>query len=294
MPESVCHSSGADAAASALTIYCPYTDRDIPVDDSNPEHIIPLSLGGLNSFTLPVSQDFNSRVGSEIDGALANDFLVMAERDKHRVKGHSGKHPEYVIRNASNADTGEPLRVTLGQRNGLRLWSPREQRDVTGRGQKVNIQFKLDLDVEARFIAKVALSAGYFFYGDQFRHHVKHEDFRTIMNYRPNEMGDLLETVEAKYDHRFREPETHNDTILRAMAARFAPRSMVALIPNSNSLSVMVGILGHYLGMLNVPAETREFPNSAEFRMGHLIVLDKPLAIRDSVWKLLQIMSYPR
>lgn len=279
---------------SAPTIYCPYVDRDIPVDDSNPEHIIPLSLGGLNSFTLPVSKDFNSRVGSEIDGALANDFLVMAERDKHGVKGHSGKHPQYVIRNASNADTGEPLQVTLGQTRGLRLWSPLEKRDVTGRGQKVNVQFKLDLDVEARFIAKVALSAGYFFYGDQFRHHVKHEDFRTIMNYRPNEMGDLLGTIEARYDHRFREPETDNDKILRAMAAGFAPRSMVALMPNSNSLSVMVGILGRYLGMLNVPAETSGFPNSGEYRWGQFIVLAKPLPIRDSIWKLLQTMSRPR
>lgn len=114
------------------------------------------------------------------------------------------------------------------------------------------------------------------------------------MNYRPNETGDLLETVEARYDHRFREAETDNDKILRAMAAGFAPRSMVALMPNSNSLSVMVGILGHYLGMLNVPAETGGFPNSGEFRFGIFIVLDKPLPIRDTVWKLLQTMSRPR
>jgi hypothetical protein len=291
LPESGLPKAGAGASASASVVYCPYADRDIPVHESNPEHIIPLALGGLNSFTLPVSIDFNSRIGSEIDGSLANDFLIMAERDKHGAKGHSGKHPEYVIRNASNADTGEPLHVTLGQRKGLRLWSPREKRDVTGRGQKVNVQFKLDLDAEARFIAKVALSAGYFFYGDQFRHHVKHDDFRTIMNYRTNETGVLMQTIEAKYDHRFREPETDDDAILRAMVARFAPRSMVALIPNSNSLSVMVGILGHYLGMLNVPADTRGFPNSDDFRLGHFIVLDKPLPIADSIWKLLHRMA---
>jgi hypothetical protein len=92
LPESSVSNSGADASSSAQTIYCPYTDRDIPIDDSNPEHIIPLSLGGLNGFTLPVSKDFNSRAGSEIDGALANDFLVMSERDKHSVWGHSGNH----------------------------------------------------------------------------------------------------------------------------------------------------------------------------------------------------------
>ena len=294
LPESVSPSSGADAVASEPAIYCPYADKDIPLGESNPEHIIPLAVGGLNSFTLPVSKDLNSRIGSEIDGALANDFLVMSQRDKHGVRGHSRKHPEFVTRNASDAVTGEPLQVTLGQRRGLRLWSPREERDVTGRGQKVNLQFSMDIDVELRFVAKVALSAGYYVYGDQFRNHVKHEDFRAIMNQRPNEMGETLKTIEARYDHRFREPETDNDRILRAMTSGFAPRSMVALIPNSNSLSVVVGILGYYLGMLNVPADPRRFPNADEFRMGHIIVLDKPLAIRDSVWKLLQMMSRPR
>ena len=47
----------------------------------------------------------------------------------------------------------------------------REKREHYRARPKVNVQFKLDLDAEARFIAKVALSAGYFFYGDQFRHH---------------------------------------------------------------------------------------------------------------------------
>jgi hypothetical protein len=61
----------------ASTIYCPYADRDIPISESSPEHIIPLALGGMNGFTIPVSKDFNSSVGSEIDGALANDLLVM-------------------------------------------------------------------------------------------------------------------------------------------------------------------------------------------------------------------------
>jgi hypothetical protein len=62
---------------------------------------------------------------------------------------------------------------------------------VTGQGQKVNIGFKVDLDVAHRFVAKVALSAGYLVYGDHFRKHVKHEDFRKIMKQRPTEsIGD--------------------------------------------------------------------------------------------------------
>jgi hypothetical protein len=280
-----------DVSASVRMIYCPYTDRDIPVIESSPEHIIPLALGGLNSFTLPVSAVFNSKVGTDIDGALANDFLVISQRDKHGVKGHRGKHPEYVSRSASNAVTGEPLQVTLGQRRGLRIWSPRQKHDVTGQGQKINLSFQMDLDVELRFVAKVALSAGYFFYGEAFRNHVKHQDFRTIMNHRPNEMGEAAKTIEARYDYRFREPETDNDRIRRAMVTCFGARSVVALIPNSSSFSVEIGILGSYLGMLSVPADTRSLPNSEDYRWGHFIALDRPTPIADSIWKLLHRMA---
>ena len=287
LPESTLRDPGTDAPASVQTIYCPYTDRDIPISESTPEHIIPLALGGLNTFTLPVSANFNSQVGSEIDGALANDFLVKGQRDKHGARGHSGKHPEYVVRNASDAVTGETLQVTLGQRRGLRIWSPREMRDVTGRAQKIKIAFSMDMDVELRFVAKAALSAGYFFHGNRFRHQVKHRDLRMIMNHRPNEMGEALTTIEARYDQRFREPETDNDRIRRAIVTGFGARSVVALIPDSHSLSVVVGILGNYLGTLNVPADTRGVPNADDFRWGHFIVLDKPLPIADSIWNLL-------
>jgi hypothetical protein len=71
----------------------------------------------------------------------------MSKRDKHGAKGHSKKHLENVFPNASNAETGETLHVTLGQIRGLRLLDPKQRRDVTGKGQKVNIVFKVDLDV---------------------------------------------------------------------------------------------------------------------------------------------------
>jgi hypothetical protein len=70
----------------ASTIDCPYADRGIPISESSPEHIIPLALGSISGFTIPVSKDFNSNIGSEIDGALANNVLVMSKRDKHKAK----------------------------------------------------------------------------------------------------------------------------------------------------------------------------------------------------------------
>jgi hypothetical protein len=179
----------------------------------------------------------------------------------------------------------------MGQRKGLRIWSPIEKRNLTGLGKKVNLQFTLDMDIALRFVAKVALSAGYLVYGDIFRNNEKHDEFRTIMNHRPNEVGDTIYAMEARVDHRFREPETDNDKILRAMCAIVAPHSIVALMPTSKTLAVAVGVLGDYVGMISVPAKTNDFPNKGEFRWGQFFILTKPVAIRDSVWKLLEKMS---
>jgi len=70
----------------------------------------------------------------------------------------------------------------------------------------------------------------------------------------------------------------------------FGPHSVIALIPNSRSLSVVVGVLGDYIGMLSVPADTETFPNTGEYRQGQFFVLKKPIAIRDSIWNLREQM----
>jgi hypothetical protein len=74
------------------------------------------------------------------------------------------------------------------------------------------------------------------------------------------------------------------------MCAAAAPRSLVALMPTSQSFAVMVGILGDYMGMVNVPANTKEFPNDGIFRMGHVILLTKPRGTRLSVLRMLEEM----
>jgi hypothetical protein len=61
-------------------MYCIYTNREISEQDSNCEHIIPLSLGGSNEFVIPVSTKFNSELGSKVDGELSNCFTMMFRR----------------------------------------------------------------------------------------------------------------------------------------------------------------------------------------------------------------------
>ena len=64
-------------------VYCPYTNREIPESGTSREHIIPLSIGGVNGFEIAVDAAFNSKVGAELDGALANELLIALTRIIH-------------------------------------------------------------------------------------------------------------------------------------------------------------------------------------------------------------------
>jgi len=122
--------------------------------------------------------------------------MTMMRRNRFDVRGHSGREPVFVVKQSQNTD-GLPLKVALNQRAGLQVWSPRDREYITGeRAARLELQFQIHIDTAMRFVAKVALSAGYFVYGDLFRDRVKHSDFSVIMNSQlPNREG--LEGVEA-------------------------------------------------------------------------------------------------
>jgi hypothetical protein len=73
--------------------YCIYTDKDIANEAGNPDHVIPLSLGGANGFRVFSDKHFNSTVGSNVDGAIANDPLVEFARRNADARGHSKRNP---------------------------------------------------------------------------------------------------------------------------------------------------------------------------------------------------------
>lgn len=255
-------------------IYCPYTDLDLPEEQCSSEHIVPLALGGTNGFEIPVSASFNSKVGSEIDGALANDFLTLSKRSKHDIRGHNGKRPHHIVKKAFNAETLAPLQVHLDQLNGLKVWDPISKSFITEkRPHKLTINFKVDLDLHFRFTAKVALAAGYFAYGELFRREVKHSDFRAIMNHPSGAPAEHLGHVEALADSMFYQENNPRMAAIRLLCKASSPYSIVGLVPSRTHLGIFVGVLGDYIGMLSVPADTSGFPNEGAFRWGHVIQL---------------------
>lgn len=258
-------------------VYCPYTDSEISAEDCSSEHILPLSLGGINGIELPVSRSHNSKLGSEIDGAVANDFFVMMRRNRFDIRGHSGRRPVFVAKRSSDATTGAPLQVELDQyERRLGVWDPvGKQALIDGAPEILNLDIQVRTDIELRFVAKVALSAGYFAYGDLFRRNVEHEELRQIMNFSMEQMGDRKYSIRTLGDDRLIKPTHPILQRFRDICKSASPYSLIGLVPGNNSLTTFVGILGDYLGMLNSPANTSMFPNDGDFHWGHVILFDK-------------------
>jgi hypothetical protein len=267
--------------------YCPYADQDFPDAETTREHIVPLSLGGVNGFEIAVHGKANSDIGSSIDAAMAEDFLVKTKRDRFDVRGHSGKEPVFVVKQAKNTD-GLPLQVALNQRSGLQVWSPRDSEYITDqRAAKLELKFAVNIDTAMKFVAKVALSAGYFVYRELFRNNVKHSDFRAIMNFQSlHPTG--YEGVEARIDDRFNESPNAEVQIFRALCKASEPYSIVGFAHSNNRFGIFVGVLGDYIGTIHVPAVMEGFPTHGEHQMGHLIQLQRPGFTRVSMKRALE------
>ena len=269
------------------TIYCPYTDADIPETAASSEHIIPLSLGGGSGFTIPVDKDFNSMIGSKLDGPLAKEFLWVLQRTEYDARGHSRKEPFATSETITNHDAdGRQVLVKLHKRKGVQVWDVRQRKRIPANGT-FSVGVSLNVDLPSRFVAKVALAAGYYVYGDLFREHVDHRQLRDVMNIDPAQLDLCKSAAELGIDHLtlrtddyLREAPSDPGSEIRWFRT-FCPSvkgSVVILMPGHGCLRVAVGLLGQYLGMVNVPARTELFPNGGDPLEGHVMaIVDKKL-----------------
>ena len=267
-------------------IYCPYTDRELPESQTSREHIIPLSLGGVDGFEIPVDAAFNSMVGTNLDGALANDFFIALRRTEYDARGHSGKEPMATSKHASYGKENHLAQVQLHRKKGLRVWDVRDRETKKNVGSG-SIRASLNVDLPVRFTAKVGLAAGYYIYGDLFREHVDHRQLRDVMRIDPTKL-DLnkslaelgLDHLTLRVDHYLHEEPSDPDSPILCLRkfCQTVRGSVVVLLPGTDCFRVAVGILGQYLTMINVPANTASFPNDGVFAWGHVMaVVDRKL-----------------
>lgn len=74
-------------------VYCPYLGTMVQPEEASEEHVIPLSLGGCDAFTVLVDRIANSTAGSAIDGKLSADFFMLQRRNRFDIRGHSRQRP---------------------------------------------------------------------------------------------------------------------------------------------------------------------------------------------------------
>ena len=270
-------------------IYCPYTDKDIPKILTSKEHIIPLSLGGDSRFALPVDESYNKAVGSKIDGQLANDFLMLLKRRDYNAMGHTKKDPKPIIKNATDVKTGRPIQVVMGKQ--LQIFDAIDRREVPISGQQINLKIKMNIDLPTRFIAKVFLAAGFLVYGDLFRNSVAHHEARLMLQ-DPQELPkDKIMSVGTRVFTPFQgelEQEQQLEYNTQRLVCEKVKGCCVVFCLSPSSLCMYCGVLGTYLGMLNVPADTSNFPRFDEHDMGHAIIISNSNVLRWSHRRLLQ------
>lgn len=276
-------------------IYCIYTDCCIEGDASNSEHIIPLSLGGVNGFEIPVDKKFNADAGSKIDGAIANDFLTLFFRRDHDAKGHSRKSPYPKAKKSIIGDSEKPVQISF-KKEGLIVYSPINNRNLTEK-EKSGLTFKSKIpikpDCNIKFTAKVALSAGYYIYGELFREKANHNELRQLMNFnrKTSKQEDFISfnTLGWYWSHPVLEKDA-DDFAVYDIFAKILNCSFVICIPGSSNIGFIISILGRIIGILNLPVNTNDFPNLGDYDLGHVVLLKDNKIERISYRELLKRM----
>lgn len=255
------------------------------------EHIIPLSLGGSDQFCIPVERDFNTKVGSKIDGALANDFLTLMRRREFDARGHSNKTPEVVLKRSQLGDEKRPVQVTLRGKEDMLVWDAMTKRYLSPHEiaeNQISSQFKLDRHDRTRFLAKVALSAGYFIYGELFRTHVRHHELRALMHFNSASKREDFKNFGLRAYDEFssaRKADVGQNELL-GFFCQFLNGSCVIAGLGPSNVVISVGILGKWIGSLNVPAVTDSFPIEGEHDLGHVVALQNGKMVRLSYRQL--------
>lgn len=157
--------------------YCIYSNQNIEENLMNPEHIIPLSLGGCDDFTIMVSSAKNSEVNQKIDAKMNCDFITAFRNLHHGYKGHSKKEPTIKVKKATIE--GDPISVHI-TKSKIDAFDVVNKEHLSGQGN-IRMSFVVDPSIRAKFIAKVALSAGYFMFDKIFVENADHDSLRTFI-----------------------------------------------------------------------------------------------------------------
>lgn len=258
--------------------FCIYTGQDVPKADGNWDHVVPLSLGGKNEFVVWSDRNTNSRLGSEIDGKLGQDLVLAFALRNAGVAGHSGRESVPVWKRVDLE--GRPTQVTWSK-DKVVAWDARDRRELSEAefvGKEMSAQLKLDLHLTTRFLAKVALGAGEFIYGEPFRRATDCAVLRALAlsDLATARRDPVLKAAGRKIQicDRF-----HADSLpgrpghIYRVLMEATNRSLVIAVPHNDAIAFHVGLVGVFIGTLVCDARTDNLPIDGEHDLGHALAL---------------------
>ena len=258
--------------------YCIYTDQFLDNGEISSEHIIPLSLGGVNGFEVDVEKEANKLFGSKIDGKLSNDFLVLLDRKNHNARGHSNKKVIPVWNKVRVRETGEPIQIRFEEVSKTKWISPITKKEINKeeyRGKSIEITQKLDLYVTFQFVAKVALAAGYFIYGDLFKNNADTQSLREFVSAEDLHSREAAGFDKLRFTDRFhhKEKDTGDYLMFKGLSSLRNSSAVIIMLCESEMI-LTVSILGKYLATVSFDCDTTNFPNDGKHRLGHVVYLN--------------------
>jgi hypothetical protein len=259
--------------------YCIYTDTD--GENVTPDHVFPLSLGGCNEFCVPCETNFNSLMGEDVDGPIANDPLVMFARRDADARGHSGAEPTPVWKKSEIE--GRPTQVSWAK-DKARFWDARSRAELdesTVVGKEITSSLRIDRFADIRFVAKVALGGAHFIYGDTIRTAMNCNELRRLITLDPDKAKEDpgFRSSAVRIVQRFSEElQTSGDPAMYKLFCEGNPCSTLIAVPHHHEISFHVGVVGMYLGSVVVPAKTDLLPIDGLHDVGHVVwIADKQM-----------------
>lgn len=234
-----------------------------------------MSLGGSNELVIRVRKETHNRIASPIDGKLANDFLVQLLRKKDEAKGHSKKPAAATAKNSKIVSSDSPIQVNF-TKNGIVLYDPKSKKHIyPNEYDKIGPVSNLRLDrfIRLRFAAKALLGAGYFTYGDIFRHKADHYSLRETMNRTILTIEDLPPELLGFCDQFVVSEEECEIKFAQVMnlISSYVRSSCVVFWPGSRNIVGAVGLFGTFIARINFSAEAKHFLNEGIHNRGHVI-----------------------
>lgn len=139
-------------------MYCVYCDQEhsdgTPIDD---EHIVPVALGGLNSFTIRVCKTSNSTLGNRVDDRFISLPFITNDRYFLDLASHRGK-PTIDLSGVSNIGGREcELRYTItGGEKLMKIAKPSVERVRNADGTEHIQVFGDPMDAQRILLGKLA------------------------------------------------------------------------------------------------------------------------------------------